>query len=175
MTPRYNPENQKIVFDGSFFKILEREYTLSDNSKRVSYIIDQKNTVVVLALTKDHKIIIVRQYRNGPDRETIELPSGGIEQDETPIQAATRELLEETGFGGKLEYVGQIMNNPGSTSKRHVFVCRLATQIQPVSAKESQFIKINFISRAEFIELVLTGKTLSTDAATIGMHNLGWL
>lgn len=60
----------------------------------------------MLALTTDRGVVLVRQYRPGPDRVLDELPDGGIEPGEAPEEAAAWELREESGYSGRLEIVG---------------------------------------------------------------------
>jgi ADP-ribose pyrophosphatase len=57
-----------------------------------------KDAVIVLAITTDDKIVMVKQYRPTLNRYALELPAGSIEEGESPLAAAKRELYEETGF-----------------------------------------------------------------------------
>jgi 8-oxo-dGTP pyrophosphatase MutT (NUDIX family) len=52
----------------------------------------------VLALTEASEVVLVRQYRHGFGGISVELPAGVIEDDEEPLAAVQRELLEETGY-----------------------------------------------------------------------------
>ena len=61
------------------------------------YVIEGKDFVVIVAVTRDNRILLVRQYRPPVAEVTLELPAGHIEPGETPEQAARRELREETG------------------------------------------------------------------------------
>lgn len=64
-------------------------------------------SAAVIALTPDNQVIISRQFRPGRERYVDELPGGGVEDGETPEQAARRELLEEAGYvPGALEFLG---------------------------------------------------------------------
>lgn len=67
--------------------------------------IGHKGAAAVVAVNNDGKLLMVRQYRNALDRETLEIPAGGLESVEEPTDAAAaRELEEETGYkAGKLE------------------------------------------------------------------------
>ncbi|HHE32196.1 MAG TPA: NUDIX hydrolase [Chlorobaculum parvum] len=56
--------------------------------------------VNVLAITKKRKAVLIRQYRHGIGSVDYELPAGVCEPDESPLEAAQRELLEETGYSG---------------------------------------------------------------------------
>lgn len=60
--------------------------------------ISTRPVVVVFALTEDGNVVLVRQYRHAADQETIEVPGGLPDGDETPEETARRELREETGF-----------------------------------------------------------------------------
>lgn len=62
------------------------------------YTIRLRNFVAVVPFTSDGRVVMVRHYRHGPRRMTHSLPSGFIEGDESPVEAARRELMEETGF-----------------------------------------------------------------------------
>lgn len=65
-------------------------------------LIDHKGAAAVVAVREDGKLIMVRQYRNALERETIEIPAGGLNGRQEPTdQAAIRELREETGYIAK--------------------------------------------------------------------------
>ena len=60
--------------------------------------IDHKGAAAVVAVTKEGRILMVRQYRNALERETLEIPAGGLNSRQEPMEeAAKRELQEETG------------------------------------------------------------------------------
>lgn len=78
----------------------------------------------VIVLTRRNEIVLVEQYRHGANKLTLELPGGAVEKGESPIDAAARELNEETGFTlSKIESLGSIYTNPAMQSmKLHVFL-----------------------------------------------------
>lgn len=62
-------------------------------------LIDHKGAAAVVAVRDDGKLLMVRQYRNALERETLEIPAGGLNgRDEPTMHAAARELEEETGY-----------------------------------------------------------------------------
>ena len=65
--------------------------------------IGHQGAAAVVPVTDDGKILMVRQYRNSVDRYTLEIPAGGLNsKDEPTIEAAARELEEETGYAAAL-------------------------------------------------------------------------
>jgi len=72
------------------------------NGKIISpfYVVRQPDWVLILAQNTDQEWILGRQYRHGMRKWFLEFPAGIIDAGENPLQAAKRELLEETGFGG---------------------------------------------------------------------------
>lgn len=79
--------------------------------------------VNVLALTPDHRLVLVRQFRFGVDAFSLEVPGGVIEPGEDPVGAGLRELREETGFTGvRARLLGSVHPNPAIQSNRCHFV-----------------------------------------------------
>jgi len=79
--------------------------------------------VNVVALTPDHQLVLVRQFRFGVNEFSLEIPGGVIEAGEDPVAAGLRELREETGFtGAPAKLLGSVHPNPAIQSNRCHFV-----------------------------------------------------
>ena len=77
------------------------------------------DTINVVALDAQGALILVEQYRFGIDQTLFELPAGFIDHDEDPLEAAKRELLEETGYGsGQWKSLGVTYLNPSYVNNR---------------------------------------------------------
>jgi ADP-ribose pyrophosphatase len=91
----YNKHNRQVVED-----VLE----FADGSRHEWVYFKTSGTVAVAAFTHDNEMILTKQYRHPFGQVIYDLPAGGMEEGETPEQAALRELEEETGYSAeKLE------------------------------------------------------------------------
>jgi ADP-ribose pyrophosphatase len=80
-------------------KLIERTVQLPHADEPQSFhTIHQDDSAIILGITKDRLVPLVRQYRPALERHTVELPSGAIHAGETPHDAARRELAEEVGL-----------------------------------------------------------------------------
>ncbi|MHB8905461.1 MAG: NUDIX hydrolase [Melioribacteraceae bacterium] len=104
-----------IVFQGKVFdvKVDEIEYNGSGN-KSFRQVALHPGGAVVLPLKSDGRIILVSQYRYPHNEVLLELPAGKLEKGEDPLNCATRELTEETGYSSKkISKLGKIYTTPG--------------------------------------------------------------
>lgn len=97
---------RELAYTGTILKIY-RDTVVANGHQEVYDYIHHDGAAAVLPVTKDGKILMVRQYRNALDRFTLEIPAGKLDApDEPKIDCAYRELEEETGFRSEnLEYL----------------------------------------------------------------------
>lgn len=95
------PKESDVVFETPWFSVEERHLPLIQGSPETTqyYKINYPCGVVILPVTPEGNFILIHQYRPVLDKITIEIPAGAIDGDESPDQAALRELAEETGYG----------------------------------------------------------------------------
>ena len=121
----------------------------------------------MLPVTKDGKLLMVRQYRNALDRFTLELPAGKVDApDESRIECAYRELEEETGFKAEtMEYLMTINTTVAFCDEAiDLFVARdLVKTEQHLDADES--IDVEVWEVKDLLELIYGGKL--TDGKTV--------
>lgn len=123
------------------------------------YITEAPDWVNVIAITTEGKFIIEEQYRHGIQKVCFELCAGMVDEGETPLEAAKRELLEETGYsGGNWTAFGMsVPNASGSTTKCYHF---LATDVVPCNdpkLEQTEDIKIHILIAQEVKKLMLGG------------------
>ena len=85
------------------------------------YVLEYPDWINVLAITEDGKFVLERQYRHGLGKTCYEIPAGVIEKGETPLEAARRELQEETGIKADIKdlHLLGIYSDPKRDSRGH--------------------------------------------------------
>lgn len=99
------------------------------------YVVELPSWVNVVALTDEGEMLLVRQYRHGTDAVTLEIPGGNVDPGESPLEAAERELREETGYVcERWHEIGMVEPNPAIQDNR----CwtYLGTGARPAAAQD---------------------------------------
>jgi ADP-ribose pyrophosphatase len=114
-------------------------------------------TFIVLALTPDGRVPLVRQYRPAVEEFTFEFPGGIIDTAEGAAGTASRELLEETGFSSKVVHqLGVAKNDAGRLGNRvHSFFIETETQIPHFKPEDG--LTIHLVTIAELFEMIESG------------------
>jgi 8-oxo-dGDP phosphatase len=122
------------------------------------YVLDCPDWVQVVAIDDDDNIVLIRQYRHGAGRITLEIPSGCVDAaDADPTAAGARELLEETGYASDtIRHVGTITNNPANhTNRIFIVLAENARRIagQKLDANEEIAVELKPVAEARKIAL----------------------
>lgn len=98
--------NRELKYQGAILKVYQDTVQVNGHEAKWDYI-HHNGAAAVVVVTKEGKLLMVRQYRNALDRYTLEIPAGALDYPEEPkIECAYRELEEETGFKTEhLEYL----------------------------------------------------------------------
>lgn len=157
------------------WKILSSEYLIQDRWMTLRtdrcelpnglvldkyYIREITDFVQIVPVNAEGHILIVRQYRHGPQVISTEVPGGLIDPGEEPIQAAERELLEETGcVADRFEAVTPLYTNPArNTNSAHTFIAHNARIVQPPEQENTEHIEFEFVSRDALFTLIDNGQ-----------------
>lgn len=163
---------ERVVYD-SFRRIVRRTYQLPTGDRTDFEVFDLCDSAAVLALTAADEIVLVRQFRPGPEEFLLELPGGIVDPDQTPREAAQAELLEETGYRGELTSAGTIVKDGYATNTKHVFVARRCERV--AEAELAELTEPVLVSIREFREHLRSGRLTDSDAGYRGLDFLGLL
>ena len=133
-------------------------YTPDGNTAKWDYI-EHSGAAAVVPVLEDGRILLVRQYRNALDRETLEIPAGGINKGEESITAATRELEEETGYkSDNLEHLISIVTAVAFCDEVvEIYVAKNLTKTQQ-HLDPDEYIEIEAYTTDELSEMIYSGK-----------------
>lgn len=155
--------------------LIKRTYRLPDTTVADFEIKREAPVVCVVAVTVDGGIILARQFRPGPEAVLLELPGGAVEDGETPLAAIQRELLEETGYTGDFQYLGQSFHCAYSTRISHAFVATACHKVAEPKLDAHEVIEVVELPLDAFKEYVRGGQMTDTGAAYHALDFLGVL
>jgi 8-oxo-dGTP pyrophosphatase MutT (NUDIX family) len=117
----------------------------------------------VIAQTRDEQLVLIRQFRHGVGRVHYELPAGVCDpSDGSLLDAARRELLEETGFGGRHWQEWMVLSaNPAlQTNLCHTFLATDVELLQPPSLEATEDLTVHLVPRKEARRIVMEGEMI---------------
>lgn len=128
------------------------------------YVLEYPDWVNVIAITKAGQMVMERQYRHAAKKTNYEIPCGVMEEGETALEAAQRELEEETGYGGGtwIELM-QIYANPSSmTNITHCFLAKGVERVTSAHLDPTEDLSVHILSQEEVRTMVLSGQIIQS-------------
>lgn len=174
MSIEWRKIQQSIVREGPR-KILKKTFILPNGSRADYGIIDEGETCCIVAITTRNEVVLVGQFRPGPEKYLLELPGGNIEKNETPMEAITRELLEETGYRGIITQINRTYGSAYSNRIRHNFLATGCIKVTEPNPEEREFLKPHLMPFNEFIEHVRSGNLTDVETGYAALDRLGLL
>ncbi|MGM0501395.1 MAG: NUDIX hydrolase [Bacillota bacterium] len=148
----------KILYSNGMVKFREQEcYHSKKDVGHHFFRMEFLDWVNVVPITTDNQVVLVRQYRFGTEKFTLELPGGTLDLGEDdPKLAAKREMLEETGYlGEELVSLGNVAVNPAIQNNYcHFYLTANVTKVQQQELDNSEDIEIVLASWSEIDELI---------------------
>lgn len=125
-------------YKAGFRKMIKRWFEMPNGQTEEFDIANNEEVVCCLALTTDQQVILTKQFRPAQERILLELPGGGLESEETPEEAMSRELLEETGYTGNMQFVAKSLASGYDTLVRYNFVITDCQKIQEPNEEDTR-------------------------------------
>jgi len=154
------------------WKILESKYPFPDvridrcelpNGQIIEpLVLDYNAEVTILALTKEQEVVLIEEYRHGVQKTILQLPGGSVDEGESPLEAAKRVLLEETGYqSDTFIEIGHVYPNPANYSNTmYAFLALNAEQALERDPDETTQVEINLTALDEVITMAKKGELL---------------
>ena len=151
--------NSRQVFDGVVVKLYVDDIELPNGKKSVREIIRHPGAVCVIPVTDEGEVIMVRQFRYAFNKVLLEVPAGKLEPNEDPLDAALRELEDESGVMAKyVEHIGEIYTTVALIDEKiHVYLATGLT-FKNAHPDEDEFLEVEKIPLKTLVDMVMNGE-----------------
>ena len=154
----WQPLNRRKIFSTRIFDINEIQSCSPEKDTATFYSLHATDWVIVVPVIRNENgiesFLMVKQWRHGAERLSIEFPGGVIDKGEKPEHAAARELLEETGYqAGELIQGASVSPNPAIMENTcHFFFARNLTNTHRLDLDDDEFVNTEAIPITKVIE-----------------------
>jgi len=122
-------------------------------------VVRHNGSAVMMPVDEKKRILLVRQYRLPAGKYMWELPAGKVDAGETPLQAAKRELIEETGYRAKKwEKLATIFPSPGFVAERMTVFLATGLTAGKATPMDDERIETRWYTSRQLAEMIRAGK-----------------
>jgi len=150
--------NTVTLYEGRIFKLLRENVTLNNGVTVDLDVIHHPGASAMVPLSGNGTVILIKQYRHALRDFIWEIPAGTLDPNETPIECAKRELIEETGFSANTwQKLGEITPVPGYSNERiHMF---LASDLVPArqDLDKDEVLDVHEVPLDEAVQMIHEG------------------
>jgi ADP-ribose pyrophosphatase len=135
--------SSKLIYEGKAVSLRVDTVQMPGGRETSREVVEHSDCVAIIAIDADDNVLMVSQFRKPIGKELLEIPAGGIEPGEDPVDCVCRELREETGYlPRKVERLGGFYSAPGyCTEYLHIYVATDLTP-SPLRAEDTDNIKV---------------------------------
>ena len=156
----------KTVYEGMIVNIRRDVAELQDGRRVSREVVEHPGGVGIIPVTKDNKILMVKQYRYPMEEELLEIPAGKLDEGEAPFECAVRELSEETGCtAGKFVDFGAIYPSPGFCRETLYLYLALDLRYGEIHLDDGEFLSVEAVGIDELVEKIMRNEL--TDAKSV--------
>jgi ADP-ribose pyrophosphatase len=160
---KWKCKSSKLVLNDKYFKVRKDIVELPNKNEKTWIYWDSTDSAMVLGMTEDHKLVMIKQYRYLVGRNVIEFPSGSLNKNEDIKVAARREFLEETGYQcKKLIHLCGVYETYGQLNRKiHIF---FATNVKKIFSQKldkgevHQNTKVKLVDFNKAVSLAINNK-----------------
>jgi 8-oxo-dGTP pyrophosphatase MutT (NUDIX family) len=169
------------VFQHLWYTLRQDTVQLPDGRILDDYFVSvRRDVVLIFALTPDLKVPLVCQYKHGVQKVLREIPGGYVDDGESHLHAAKRELLEETGYSSDdMQLLAQVHGDPTKdTNTLHLYLAENALKIQDQALDHTEDITVELIPLKRVRKMLMAGEIhVAGSIATIylALERLGQL
>jgi len=165
----------ELVYECRIFSLRrDRSRFSRDNIEHEFHVLESPDWVNIVPITPDRQVVMVRQFRHGVRDYTLEVPGGMVDrEDSSPLVAARREMIEETGFDSeRVEPLGVVHPNPAIQANRcHSFVAHDVVRRHAPTFDTTEETEVVLVPLERVPDLVRAG-TISHALVVVAFH---WL
>ena len=149
----------KTVYEGIIVNVRRDIAELQNGNKAQREVVEHPGGVGIVPLTKDKKVLMVRQYRYPMEEELLEIPAGKLGEGEDPHECAVRELSEETGCtAGKYIDLGATYPSPGFCKETLYIYLALDLQHGEMHLDEDELLSVEAVGIDELIDMIMANE-----------------
>jgi len=156
------------IFDGVAIHLFKDEILLPNGNKGIREVIRHPGAVCVLPITEDGQVVFVNQFRYALNKVTLEVPAGKLEKGEDPMEAALRELSEETGLtANNIFSIGDLYTTPALIDEViHMYIATDLVEGEQ-HLDEDEFVNTLKMPLNQAVEMVMNGEIKDSKTQTI--------
>jgi ADP-ribose pyrophosphatase len=166
----------EMVYQGPVFGVRRDEVIEPSGVRATREVITHSGSVVVLPVLSDGRIVMIRQYRHATRQFLWELVAGRIDEGENPLEAAARELIEETGYRAKKFRVFlDVFPTPGFLEERMYILLAEGLTLGEAEPEQDEKIEVKACKPKELESLIRRGNLLDAKSVAGILYYLRFL